>query len=245
MVATGFLMGLWTASRRAMKSGMAPEHVVDLGPWLIGGAIVGARIFYVVTYWREAFADGPWTEIFMIQRGGLVFYGGLVGAVITGFCYTRWRGMPFWATGDIMAPGIALGHMFGRLGCFLNGCCYGSPSSLPWAISYPADHETHGVSVHPTQLYESALNLVLAVGLDRFYYRKRFEGQIFAAYMICYGTLRLIVEFFRGDYSQANRIAGLTPGQGVSLIIFSLGVACWALRMNSARPEKDTAPVKP
>ena len=181
----------------------------------------------------------------MIQRGGLVFYGGLVGAVITGFCYTRWRGMPFWATGDIMAPGIALGHMFGRLGCFLNGCCYGSPSSLPWAISYPADHETHGVSVHPTQLYESALNLVLAVGLDRFYYRKRFEGQIFAAYMICYGTLRLIVEFFRGDYSQANRIAGLTPGQGVSLIIFSLGVACWALRMNSARPEKDTAPVKP
>jgi phosphatidylglycerol:prolipoprotein diacylglycerol transferase len=143
-----------------------------------------------------------------------------------------------------MAPGIALGHMFGRLGCFLNGCCYGSPSSLPWAVCYPADHDTHGVPVHPTQLYEAALNLALAVGLDRFFYHKRFEGQIFAAYMICYGTLRMVVEFFRGDYSEANRIAGLTPGQGVSLIIFSLGVACWIWRMNSDRQAKTPSTIK-
>jgi phosphatidylglycerol:prolipoprotein diacylglycerol transferase len=245
MVATGFLMGLWTASRRAMRSGMAPERVVDLGPWLIGGAIVGARIFYVVTYWGESFAGGPWTEIFMIQRGGLVFYGGLIGAIVTGFCYTRWHRLPFWAASDIMAPGIALGHMFGRLGCFLNGCCYGRPSSMPWAICYPADHETHGMPVHPTQLYEAAFNLALAVGLDRFFYRKRFDGQIFAAYMICYGLLRMIVEFFRGDYSEANRIFGLTPGQGVSMIIFILGVACWIWRMGQTQGASAATPLKP
>ena len=171
LLAIGFLAGLWSAGRRAPLTGIAPEKISDAGLWLIVGAILGARMLFVVTYWRENFAGQPLTEIFMIQRGGLVYYGGLIGAVLAGIIFCRRQKLALWKVGDVFAPSIALGYVFGRLGCLMNGCCFGHECSLPWAIHFPADHATGGAPVHPTQLYDSLLNLGLYLALAGLYRR--------------------------------------------------------------------------
>jgi len=228
-VAFGFLIGLWTASRRGLRDGIAPEKIVDLGPWLILGTIVGARLWYVVSYWEKDFAGKPPWEMFMIRKGGLVFYGGLIGASLTCIGYLRLRRLPLWRLADALAPSIALGYFFGRFGCLLNGCCYGRPCSLPWAIHYPVEHETMGVGVHPTQVYDSLLNLALYAWLARVYPRKKFDGQVFALYLVGYAVARFVVEIFRGDYP--SYFAGwATPAQLVSVGILAVGLLlAWKL----------------
>ena len=129
--------------------------------------LLGARALYVISYWEEGFAGKPWYEVFMIHHGGLVFYGGLIGAVLTSVVYVKWKRLPPMKVGDALAPSIALGHVFGRIGCFLNGCCFGSACSLPWAVRFPAEHQTAGQPVHPSQLYEAGLNLLLYAGLEK------------------------------------------------------------------------------
>jgi len=229
LLAAGFFGGLWTASRRARRDQIHPDKIFDAGIWLMLGAIVGARTLYVVSYWDNLFKEpkfpsAPWTEIFMVQRGGLVFYGGLIGAIASGILYAHRAKLPLWRFADIMAPSIALGYVPGRLGCLMNGCCYGRPTDLPWAIRFPADHETHGLPVHPTQIYDSLLNLALYVALAWLYRHKRFDGQVFAAYLIGYSVLRSFVETFRGDYPVKYLGGVLTPAHLVSLLILLAGV---------------------
>jgi phosphatidylglycerol:prolipoprotein diacylglycerol transferase len=226
LVAMGFLAGLWTASRRGLRENVSAETILDLGPWLIIGTIVGARALYVVSYWREQFAGQPIWEIFMVHHGGLVFYGGLIGASLACILYTRIKKLPLWKIADILAPSIALGHVFGRIGCVMNGCCYGRPCRLPWAIHYPQDHETGGAGVHPSQPYESLLNLGLYAGLAWLYRRKKFDGQVFAVYLVSYALLLSFVEIFRGDYPRY--VAGfLTPAHFVSAGILIIGLLLW------------------
>ncbi|MBI3416043.1 MAG: prolipoprotein diacylglyceryl transferase [Verrucomicrobia bacterium] len=200
LVATGFLAGLWTASRRGVREGLSPETIVDLGPWIIVGAIVGARGLYVLSYWREDFAGRSWLAILNLRQGGLVYYGGLIGGSLGCIAFTRWKQLPLWKIADVLAPSISLGQAFGRLGCLMTGCCYGRACSLPWAIHFPADHETHGRGVHPTQIYESLLSFSLYAALAWLHRRKQFDGQVFATYLIAYAILRSLVESFRGDY---------------------------------------------
>jgi phosphatidylglycerol:prolipoprotein diacylglycerol transferase len=241
-VAFGFLAGLWTAGRRAPLYGLRSEQVGDAGPWLILGTILGARTLYVATYWKEKFAGEPWWEVFMVQHGGLVFYGGLIGASLAIVLYCHFRRIPLWKLADTFAPSIALGYVFGRIGCLMNGCCYGRETALPWGITYPAGSEicrTTGSCgpVHPTQIYDSLLNLALYSFLAWLYRRKKFDGQIFAVYLICYAFTRSLVEYFRGDYS-SNHIHGgfFTPAQLVSVGIFVGGMALFGmLRRNKVQ----------
>jgi phosphatidylglycerol---prolipoprotein diacylglyceryl transferase len=220
----GFLSGLWTASRRAPAQGISGEQVLDLGPWLIIGALVGARILYVISYWREDFAGHNFLDVFRIWRGGLVFYGGLIGAIVAGIIYLRRKKLPLWRVADVMAPSIALGSVFGRIGCLMNGCCYGKACDLPWAIHFPPDHQTYPHAVHPTEIYDSALNLVLYLGLAWLLRRKKFDGQVFAIYLIGYAVFRSIAEIFRGDYPQHYLGGWATPAQLVSLGIVTAGL---------------------
>lgn len=226
-VALGFLAGIWTAARRAPLQGLAPERVVDLGPWLIIGALLGARTLYVLSYWETEFRDAPWWEIFMFRKGGLVFYGGFIGSVLAGLFFIRAKNLPIWKVADVMAPSIALGHAFGRLGCLMNGCCFGRACDLPWAIRYPSGHESFPFAVHPSQIYEALLNLALYTGLAWFYRHRKIEGQVFAAYLLGYAALRFIVEFFRGDYSVRYLGGWATPAQLISPVIFVVGLALW------------------
>ncbi|HVV01945.1 MAG TPA: prolipoprotein diacylglyceryl transferase [Verrucomicrobiae bacterium] len=236
MMAVAFIAGLWTASRRARFDHIPAERILDLGPWVIVGSILGARILYVITFWHEQFANN-WSEIVMVQHGGLVFYGGLIGASLAVILYCRIKKLGLWKVADILAPSISLGYVFGRIGCLLNGCCYGRYCSLPWAIRFPPGHETHPLGmpatpVHPTEIYESLLNLFLYAGLAWLYRRKKFDGQIFATYLICYALLRSFVEMFRGDYPVYQHYLGgwATPAQLVSIGILAGGVILLGLR---------------
>ncbi|HEX9045998.1 MAG TPA: prolipoprotein diacylglyceryl transferase [Verrucomicrobiae bacterium] len=238
MMALAFFAGLWTATRRARLANVSGEVIADVTLWLMGGSILGARFVYVTTYWKQEFADQPFREVFMIQHGGLVYYGGLIGATVFGVGYLLWKKLPVWKIADIIAPSIALGSVFGRIGCLLNGCCYGRACSLPWAIHFPAEHDTHGAGVHPTEIYDALLNFLLYLTLAWLFrrdWKSRMQdwgwkiegeqrakspssilhspssfadGQIFALYLIGYAICRSIVEFFRGDYPPDHIHAG-------------------------------------
>jgi phosphatidylglycerol---prolipoprotein diacylglyceryl transferase len=226
-VALAFVAGLLTASRRARREGIAPERIYDLGPWLIVGGVLGGRVLYVISYWREDFAANPFPEIFMIQHGGLVFYGGLIGATAAAMFYIHLKKLPLWKMADVLSPSVALGYAIGRIGCLMNGCCYGRACSLPWAIHFPAGHPTHGMPVHPTEIYDSLLNLGFYGFLAWLFRRKKFDGQIFAVYLIGYAILRSFVEYFRGDYPVHYLGGWATPAQLVSMGIVAGGVLLW------------------
>ncbi len=235
MIALAFLAGLWTATLRARRENISAEKIADATLWLMVGAIIGARFVYVTTYWREEFADRPFSEVFMVQHGGLVFYGGFIGAAVAGAIYIRWKKMPPWKTADVLAPSIALGSVFGRIGCLLNGCCYGRPTDAPWAITFtnPQARDLSGtpldVPLHPTQIYDALLNLILYLFLAWLFRRKKFDGQIFATYLLCYAVTRSITEYFRGDYSNLHYHLGLTPAQWIGVPIFIAGLALAAI----------------
>jgi len=191
----------------------------------------------VVSYWPDIteaarnHGHSRWLEIFMVQHGGIVYYGGLIGASAACVVFAWRRRLALWKLADILAPSVALGSFFGRWGCLMHGCCYGRPTDLPWGIQFPLGHPSHlhddGAPhyVHPTQIYDSLLNLALFAGLAWFYKRRRFDGQVFALYLVCYAVLRSFVEYFRGDYPAANLVWGrITPAQLVSAGTLLAGV---------------------
>ena len=221
MIGIGFLLGIYLAARRAKKEGLNPDLILDLGVYLLLAAIVGSRILYVVTAWQE-FARTP-LEMFAIWKGGLVFYGGVLGAVPVGIWYVKRHHLPVWQTADIIAPYAALGHAFGRLGCFFAGCCYGAPCSGPLCITFNDPHSLAplGVPLFPTQLTESGgefLIFGLLLLLRRY---KKFDGQLFGFYLVFYAILRFTIEFFRGDTVRGVYFNGLISTSQ----IIALGIA--------------------
>jgi phosphatidylglycerol:prolipoprotein diacylglycerol transferase len=184
--------------------------------------MAGGKLFYIVFHgsdflagWR---ATGWWS-----LREGFVFYGGFLGATLAGWLYCRAQRLSFGRVADACAPALALGHAFGRLGCFANGCCYGKVCDLPWAVRFPAGHVAHGIAVHPVQLYEAAGNLAIFTGLMLVARRRRFPGQVWWGYVFAYAALRFAVEFFRGDY--ANRCLGLfTNGHLIAALLLVVAI---------------------
>jgi phosphatidylglycerol:prolipoprotein diacylglycerol transferase len=252
MIALAFLAGLWTAMRRARRENIAGEKIADLVFWIMIAGMVGARAVYVTTYWDE-FAHQPISEIFMIQHGGLVYYGSVIGAAIALFIYVRWKKLSYLKIADILAPSFALGNAFGRIGCLLNGCCYGRVCHLPWAIRFPSQSEgawqqhfqaglvgrgDPSLPVHPTEIYDALLNFALYLFLAWLFRHKKFNGQVFATYLIGYAIFRSIVEYFRGDYPSDHVHNGLTSGQMVSIPIFIAGLTLAALLSRRAEPKR-------
>ena len=155
--------------------------------------------------------------------------------------YMRWKKLPLWKIADVLAPSIALGSVFGRIGCLLNGCCYGRACDLPWAISFPGGQSLHqpATPVHPTEIYDALLNLALYFFLAWLFRRKKFDGQIFATYLICYASSRSFVEYFRGDYP-ARSSSGTYHARAIcQRANFCHWPACWRLFSSRARKMKD------
>jgi phosphatidylglycerol:prolipoprotein diacylglycerol transferase len=237
MIALAFVVGMWTAGRRGLRHNIDPNQIQDAAIWLLVGGIVGARLLHVVTYWED-FRGRGFLELFKIQNGGLVFYGGAIGALIAGGLFVWLKKLPFFKLADAIAPSVALGSVFGRIGCLMTGCCFGGACSLPWAIQFPngspawdEQHHQHLVGatdaplpVHPTQIYDAVANLLLYAGLVWLYRRKTFNGQVFAVWLVGYAILRSVVELFRGDYG-VHRVGVLTPAQMVSAAILAAGIA--------------------
>lgn len=223
LVAIGFIVGLAVAAKRAPREGIKPEQITDLGVWLIVAGMLGGKLFHIIFFWND-FLTGLRVDGLRSLREGFVFYGGLIAASITTIFFAKLKQISIWKIADVCAPSVALGHFFGRMGCFFNGCCFGKPCTLPWAVDFPAPHLMHGIPVHPTELYEAAGNLVIFAGLSVFYRRKSFDGQIWWWYVLSYGVLRFGIEFLRGDY-QRLYFGIFTPAHFIATAMIVAAVA--------------------
>jgi phosphatidylglycerol:prolipoprotein diacylglycerol transferase len=240
LLASAYLTGLWLAVRRARARGLDADKVMDLGIWIIAGALVGAKLLLFVVEF-EYYSQNPRDLLSMFRSGG-VFYGGLLTAVLVAFWYMRRARLPLWPTTDAFAPGIALGHVVGRFGCLMAGCCYGEPASVPWAITFTnpiaADNAGTplGVPLHPTQLYEAGAELLILVLLLAGERRGRpFPGRTFWAYMLLYAVSRFIIEFYRGDPRGA--LGPFSTSQVISLVLVPISVfMLWRLARRAPPP---------
>jgi len=239
LLAAAYLLGLQFALIRARSRGLQRERVMDLGIWIIISALVGAKLLLLVVDYRQ-FLDHPGSLMDLLRSGG-VFYGGLIAAVTVALFYIWRHRMPMWTTTDVFAPGIALGHVVGRLGCLLAGCCFGRQTTVPWAISF---HDPQafavagtplGVPLHPTQLYEAGAEALILAFLLAFERRGRlFPGRTFWTYMLLYGVSRFVIEFYRGD-PRGTVFDALSTSQFVSVILVPLSVVM--LLFLSRRPD--------
>ena len=243
LLAASYLLGLRLATWRAKQWGLDPSRVLDLGIYIIIAALVGAKLLLLVVDFDQFRSP---QDLLNLARLGGVFYGGLLLAVGVAFWYIARHRMPFWTTCDVFAPGIALGHVTGRLGCLAAGCCYGKPTDVPWAIVFtnPLALANVGtplnVPLHPTQIYEAGAALIILFVLLATERRGRvFAGRTFWLYMLLYAMSRFVIEFYRGD--PRGTVFGLfSTSQFISLVLapLSLVMLFWLSRSTPVTPER-------
>ena len=224
LLALAFLLGLTVSAKAALREGLDPSRIYDLGLYLAVSALAGAKLLLFVTDF-EYYLQNP-SQIFSLEtlRSGGVYYGGFLAATAVGISYMWHHHLPVWKMTDVYAPGIALGQAIGRLGCFSAGCCYGKPTSSPLAVvfSNPYSQETVGVPLmtplHPTQLIEAAANALIFLVLWLVLRKKRFDGQVFILYLVLYSVTRFLIEFIRGDADRGFLFNGrLSTSQFISI----------------------------
>ena len=227
LLALAYLAGLQLAVVRARHRQIDATKVMDLGIYLIIAALVGAKLMLIAVDF-DYFRSQP-RELLSLVRAGGVFYGGLLAALGVGLLLVRRYTLDAWTVADLTAPGIALGHVIGRLGCLLAGCCYGRPTDVPWAITFtnPAAATNVGTPLntplHPTQLYDAGAELLIMILLLVTERRGRpFAGRTFWLYMLLYAISRYIIEIYRGD--ERGMVAGMATSQFVSILIVPLSV---------------------
>jgi phosphatidylglycerol:prolipoprotein diacylglycerol transferase len=242
-LALAFLAAIFVTVRLAERDGLPRERIYDLCLWLLLSSLVGSKILMFFT--EPEYRQNP-LLLFSLDflRSGGVFYGGLLGAMITGyFLMRRWK-LPWWETADACAPGIALGNVLGRLGCFSAGCCWGKPTNLSWGVRFTElAHEITGVPVdsklHPTQLYESFTMLIAFAFLIWLHKRKKFSGQVILAYALIYSTVRFLIEFLRddprGDILGLTSLTGLSTSQLIGIVAGVGALIIYVVRSRRAK----------
>jgi phosphatidylglycerol:prolipoprotein diacylglycerol transferase len=224
--ALGFFTAYWYILRIVSKENhciISQRHLQNLFLYSVIAAVAGARILFVLTN-IKSFLASP-ADIFKIWEGGLVYYGGFVCAVSFVIFYCKKTKTDVFKLSDIIAPALALGHAFGRMGCFMAGCCYGKPSDAVWSVVFtnPDSLAVKNVHIHPTQIYESLSDLIIFALLHFYNKKKHVAGKTAAFYMIGYALMRFAVEFFRGDF-RGEYFFGLSQSQNISILLFACGV---------------------
>jgi phosphatidylglycerol---prolipoprotein diacylglyceryl transferase len=224
LVALGFLAGLAVTLRLAKRSALPSEQITNLAIYCALGGIAGAKLFMFLFDWQYYWQNpSQILSLSTLQAAG-VFHGGFLAALVVAILYIRRQQLPAFQTVDCFAPGIALGHAIGRLGCFAAGCCWGRECDLPWAVRFHTDEAAPvplNVPLHPAQLYESFANLIIFGLLYRQFNRTHRPGEIFGWYLVLYSTARFIVEFFRNH--EQSLIAGLSLTQWIALCLLGVG----------------------
>ena len=219
MVAFGFAARMLMALRLGRKAGIVAERVLDGVLWLMLSSIVGARIFYVIEFHRDFTSIA---EVFMIWKGGLVIYGGMiVGALALGIFSIR-KKLSLLTVLDISAPAFSVGYAIGRIGCFLNGCCFGSECALPWAVIFPGQTAAR----HPVQLYSTVIWIAVFLILLELFDKKRFEGEVFSVGLVFYSVYRFSIEFLRMN---PRYFMGLSEAQLISVGIFAMAIGLYGI----------------
>jgi phosphatidylglycerol:prolipoprotein diacylglycerol transferase len=264
MLALAFVAAIWLAQKEAERQGQDPQFVGDISFWILVSALVGGRLYFIAVNWSDYFGAnalvatrvGRIPRILALWEGGLVFYGGFIAAALAAAVYLRSKKMRVLPWSDTLLPSVAFGQFLGRIGCFGAGCCWGRgcDESLPWAARFPpeslafqsmasranparfiAPDHLHTLAIHPVQLYESLGELLLFAFLAIWLRpRKRFNGQVMAAWLMLYALLRATTETFRGDVERGV-YQGLGAGQWTSMGIFAAGVAVWVVGSRTTR----------
>ncbi len=211
LVAAGALLGIWIFQRELARRSL-PESGVDSSIAGVLGGLLGAKVLWTI----EHLGDGPVTDL-LLSRGGMSWFGGFFGGVLTGLWMLRRRGVPLMSGLAAASPGLTLGHGIGRIGCFLVGDDYGRPTDLPWGVAFPEGLPPTDIPVHPTQLYELALLLPVTWLLIRWGRQGVADRLVFGRYLVLVGVIRFAIEFVRvnepvaGPFTLAQFIsAGVT-----------------------------------
>jgi len=247
-LALAFLSAILLAVKLGARDGLPREKIYDLCLWMLLASLIGSKLLMLLT--EPEYRDHPW-QLFSLDflRSGGVFYGGLLGAIITGYLLMKRYKLPWWTTADACAPGIALGNFFGRQGCFAAGCCWGKPTHLPWGVKFSQlGHEITGVPtdtyLHPTQLYESFAMLLVFLFLLWLHKRRAFSGQVILACAVSYSVIRFAIEFVRddprGDILGLTTLTGLSTSQLISLVVGIGALILLILRRKRARASETT-----
>jgi phosphatidylglycerol:prolipoprotein diacylglycerol transferase len=238
MLTIALFASMALAEWRARREGLDPDQVSYLAIWTLVGGLIGARLFFIIEYWDNF--KSFW-EIFEIWNGGIVFYGCIIGGAIAILTFRKLHPFPLRPMVDLIAPTLAVGAAFGRIGCFLNGCCYGDVCSLPWAVTFPKgsspwNHQANlgqiseaaarSLPVHPTQLYSAIDGFLLLFLLSAYYPLRRRDGEVMALLMVTYPVTRFLIERLRSD--EPGIVFGLTISQAISAAIFAGGLVYWA-----------------
>jgi phosphatidylglycerol---prolipoprotein diacylglyceryl transferase len=261
LLALAFIAGLYVMGRLAARDGLEKQKVYDLGLWVLAASLVGSKLLMVITEWDSFYRDNP-RQIFTLDffRSGGVFYGGFIGAVIASLIVMRVYKLPWWRTADAFAPGVALGQLIGRIGCFSAGCCWGRPTSAFYGVHFTdRGHEITGVPtmvghlsdqiqrnvwaeklgglgaslhLHPTQLYEAGTMLAIFIVLLLVFRHRRFYGQVFLTYALLYAVARFIIEFWRDD--PRGEIFGLSTSQFIAIVLAIGAMIVLILRLRIA-----------
>lgn len=241
LLAAAYLLGLRFAMIRAKARGLDQTRVLDLGIYIIISALVGAKLLLLLTD-LGTYLDDP-SQLLMLVRVGGVFYGGLVLAVVVALWYIRRASLPMWTTCDVFAPGIALGHVIGRMGCFFAGCCYGIPTSVPWAITFTDPFAASNVGtplnvpLHPTQLYEAGAEAaILGLLLATESRGRRFAGRTLWLYMLLYAVSRFVIEIYRGD--PRGTVGIFSTSQFISVVLAPVAVFMLIYLSRHREPER-------
>lgn len=218
-LALGFITAVWFSKRNARFYELKPDDISDLFFVILVCGILGARLLYVLI--NFAYFQYNLLEIFTIWKGGLVFFGGFIGGITGSIVMLKIKKLPVFKSADTIAPGVALGHAIGRLGCFFAGCCYGRECTLPFAVTFthPKSLAPLDVYLHPTQIYMVVANLCLFFILVWIQKHKRFNGMVFVSYIIIYSVFRFVIEFFRGDFRGAFFFDFLSLSQGIGALV--------------------------
>lgn len=232
MLVVGFALGLWRAVRISQRYKVSREQVYDLALVALLSGVVGARVvFILLNPETESFR-----EFFAVWNGGLSFHGGVLFALLGAYVYARLSRLSFWQCADMLAPSVAIGYAFTRIGCFLNGCCHGGPTDLPWAVRFNENGMLTPPS-HPTQIYATITNLLIFLVLARLQKLNRAPGFVFAVYLGLYSVYRFAIEFLRKGYSAQVWFGGLTQAQVVSLAIIVVAGAAAVVLHRAGRPK--------
>ncbi|MCP4681343.1 MAG: prolipoprotein diacylglyceryl transferase [Desulfobacterales bacterium] len=241
-VALGFFVGLMVTIRLGKSEGIAPQIIMDMGFIIILCAIIGSRLMYILMN-ASGFSQRP-LDIFKIWQGGLVFSGGVIVVVPAVLWYVKRHNLSWWKVADLWAPAAALGQAFGRIGCFMAGCCYGNPTDQKWGVVFtnPESLGPLNVFLHPTQLYSAISGFIIFIVLMLLRQKKKFDGRIFLWFLILHSTARLAIERFRGDDRGMFVSSNMTTTQLVTILILIASVVTLLAFIKSKVKEKPYLP---
>ena len=234
-LAIAFLLGMRIAVHYAKREKMEPAAITDLAVYIFLAALIGAKLLLILVDFGYYSQD--WSRLLSIYQVGGVYYGGFILAFLVSLWYIRRRKMSFWQTADVLVMGSAFGQIFGRLGCFFAGCCWGRPApGFPLAIEFTRPEAAQQVGtplhvpLHPAQLYEALPMILVFAVLAYVYNRRKFVGQQVCLYLLLYSILRFNVEFFRGD--PRGTIGFFSTSQVISILAFVGALVIYFIRKN-------------